>query len=399
MKHVVFVTLMTGAMLLASGVLADESLLAPHSDTNQDKNGLQPRVQSHIDVLDIPKEGPVGALGAGDLQVSIVNRDVCAPAGNNLTYRIFIRNAGESCIQINEVLNTFGNASHAHSEPEGEDLGGGVRWAGGPLLQPLQFFEYFFTATAGGGELTNRVTVQYNVLDEACANPQPAQVSTTHSVGEQCKNPPTFIASLPNNLAAIICDISEISCQQFFPQLGRRFAEAINNPNLQALICAQQQYRGSAECINNTPTLGARFNHPNQPPAPTILPGECRVLEDAGPSPANPAQGPPVEVTWCESNGYPEFVLQRAPEPAKAKTDAITLPDTSALNGALTQVQGNLVRGTPCGGNPGDPFWAPGCSCNCTDATCRPLIAEAGIHDLFVVTQEECLQDIHDPFF
>lgn len=349
-------------------------------------------VQGHADVRGVPKEGPVGTIGEGDLQLVITNRNVCAPGGS-FTYRNFIRNTGDDGIQILELTNQFGGALYTHSDPPGEDQIGAVRWSGGPFLAPNAFVEYNATAT-GGGLVTNTATLKYEIIDAITGVRRPAQVTVTHTIGEACPKPPALPLSLPNNLATIICDISEIGCQQFFPELGRRFKAAQNNPSLQSIVCAQQEYRGSADCVNNKPNLGTRFNHPNQPPTPTILPGECRVLEDAGPSPNDPSQGAPVETTWCESDGYPEFVLPESIHTQKAGVAAITLPDTSTLDGELANIQDNLVRGVACGGRPGDPFWAPSCVCNCNDLTCLPLIQTQGILDVHVVTIEECLADI-----
>ncbi len=106
-----------------------------------------------------------------------------------------------------------------------------------------------------------------------------------------------------------------------------------------------------------------------------------------------------VETTWCESNGYPEFVLKGEGGNAPAKAGVIAPPEYVS-GGENTVIEDAAVSGTPCGGEPGDPYWATDCSCHCGEvvssgggvATCgsgQPITKL----DMYVTSTEECLLD------
>ncbi len=112
-----------------------------------------------------------------------------------------------------------------------------------------------------------------------------------------------------------------------------------------------------------------------------------------------------VATTWCESGTYPERLLRGAPVPAKVKT--ITLPDTRSLNGKNTTIDSNSVLGQACSKEPGDPWWASDCSCECGDLVPRdgpdpehPIFVpcesarQITRHDYYVTTQAECLNEL-----
>ena len=110
----------------------------------------------------------------------------------------------------------------------------------------------------------------------------------------------------------------------------------------------------------------------------------------------------PVEVSWCESNYYGEFVLRGAPRPAKTVFPPETIkgePDGTVLDSA--------VMGVPCRGLPGDPWWADDCSCNCgsvglssssVSATATSMVFCNGRpitrHDINVTDSLECMLDM-----
>lgn len=131
-----------------------------------------------------------------------------------------------------------------------------------------------------------------------------------------------------------------------------------------------------------------------------------------------------VEESWCESDGYPEFIIRGAPKPAKA--DYIVLPN-QINNGKNSDIDPRKVIGDVCGGKSGDPYWADDCSCHC-----EQIIPDSGPnmrfcgtggrppagdddpgepevkhpitqHDINITSREECLQNIQprhegDPF-
>lgn len=122
----------------------------------------------------------------------------------------------------------------------------------------------------------------------------------------------------------------------------------------------------------------------------------------------------PVESTVCEAGpAPPPEILQRAPWPAKANGvifiggigSEIAPPNTAALDqeAPRTAINPVAVAGVPCGGRPGDPFWANDCSCNCGQVvpglagglgSC-PL-SKITRHDVNVSTVEECLNEPDD---
>lgn len=116
--------------------------------------------------------------------------------------------------------------------------------------------------------------------------------------------------------------------------------------------------------------------------------------------------GPPVEATWCESTGADaQFVQQSVVRPEKRP------PQPIESDNALIRTE--FVKGSPCSRRPGDPYWASDCSCFCDQfvwppkeggiVTCQQSGKEITRHDIFVTTQQECLQDIpirhQEPFF
>lgn len=116
--------------------------------------------------------------------------------------------------------------------------------------------------------------------------------------------------------------------------------------------------------------------------------------------------GPKVEESWCESNGYPEFIIRGAPNPAKSDIQ----PPDLIKGGENANIDPLKVIGDVCGGEPGDPYWADDCSCHCDQIIpgsgpkmrfCgddRPITQ----HDINITSQEECLKNLPrhlNPYF
>ncbi len=131
--------------------------------------------------------------------------------------------------------------------------------------------------------------------------------------------------------------------------------------------------------------------------------------------------GPRVELSWCESDVHPEFIIREAPEPAKNKAKILAPPPL--IGGGEEAVIAGNPTGDVCGGGPGDPFWATDCSCHCGEVVeCGDTLAlcEACTsitrHDIYVrhpldtdagdkydeLSRQECLRDSRnqdDPYF
>jgi hypothetical protein len=115
-----------------------------------------------------------------------------------------------------------------------------------------------------------------------------------------------------------------------------------------------------------------------------------------------------VATTWCESGDYPQLLSTPAAIPQKVKDDQIALPDTRSLDGFTAKIDPNATTGQACSKEPGDPWWASDCSCECGDIVPRdgpdpehPIFVacesakEITRHDYFVTTQAECLNELN----
>ncbi len=70
-----------------------------------------------------------------------------------------------------------------------------------------------------------------------------------------------------------------------------------------------------------------------------------------------------VDVSWCESGLYPkDYIL---PETRDFPTVRDTTSPALVLDGEKATIDPQRVVGEACRGLPGDPYWAPDCSCNC----------------------------------
>ena len=109
--------------------------------------------------------------------------------------------------------------------------------------------------------------------------------------------------------------------------------------------------------------------------------------------------GPAVETTWCESGRYPQFVLPAAIDtPLRPVT-----PPELIRGGEDTDLNTFVLGGTVCGLDPGDPYWAPDCSCKCGDVIncpgqgvtlCEDCAATRPTrHDRHVTSQLECVNE------
>lgn len=75
-----------------------------------------------------------------------------------------------------------------------------------------------------------------------------------------------------------------------------------------------------------------------------------------------------VEVSWCESGIYPDaYILAeaRTNPPTRVVTPPIILDEYNGTRAEDAQIDVQRTVGVSCRGLPGDPFWAPDCSCNC----------------------------------
>ncbi|MEX1112318.1 MAG: hypothetical protein WEC84_02540 [Candidatus Andersenbacteria bacterium] len=343
------------------------------------------------------------------VSIFLINRRPCIQGTNFLVYRLVIRNESQESHATNfTVKNTYPpNVTVIDTQP-GAVVNVGQReieWSEPTaLLPPNSFREYLFTFSlqSPSQPFTNVATVEYT-MDGA------QKVSTTsHTIDGTCNEVPDVpVKPRPTNkFAAIICDISEVGCNTVLPALGVNFERA-QEDSQQPRVCSGQEHRGSADCVDQLPTLGTRFGQAK----PTIVPGDCSVREDVstieGYDPTT--AGPPVEITVCESNGYPEFVIRGAPEPVKARQGTIALPDTSDLDGTQTVINPQQVSGSACSGRPGDPWWAADCSCTCNSLLAVQegrIVPCQGVKpitrgDIFVTSPQECAADTGhaDPFF
>ena len=109
--------------------------------------------------------------------------------------------------------------------------------------------------------------------------------------------------------------------------------------------------------------------------------------------------GPNVETTWCESGSYPQLVLPAAIDtPRRPVTPPETIP-----GGAGARINPFTLAGVVCGLGPGDPYWAPDCSCKCGDVINCPgqgetlcedcLATRPTRHDRHVTSRLECVNE------
>lgn len=342
------------------------------------------------------------ANAGGGIEIFIINKHQCVVPEDTITFRILVRNNTDQIAREVEVRNVYSqNALFVYGQDDrqpNEQERPEIIWRE-EAIAPNSFVEYSFSLFVEGGDrLSNRATVASSIGGAA----------TEHLIDGDCEVPTDIpTAPLPQDkVPGIICDPAELGCTQVVPFfLGVNFQKAFGFPRQQPTICSEEDPRG---CAPNQPQLGVRYGQAR----PSIEPGECRVQEDltlGGLRADDPSVGSPVEVSWCESNGYPEFVVRKAPEPIKARIRSIRLPDTSGFNGALANIVPGLVRGQPCGGEPGDPWWANDCTCDCrtriqnSDLCLGPLgVRPITRHDIFVTDQRECILDgfkHNDPFF
>ncbi len=335
------------------------------------------------------------------LEIFIINKNHCVVVGDSYTFRILIRNEGDDLASDVEIKNIYSaNAEFAHAaiapeQPEAFTL----MWTEFTIV-PGDSIERTFTLTAvEGGAIFNDASVKYTYGGEE------RTVATGHAIDGICETPQVVTTPRPKNkFAAIICDISEIGCTEFLPKLGINFTTA-QREERQPQICSQHDPRN---CTANKPALGVRYAAAEA----DIKPGECRVEEDLGAGELtfrDERVSADVETTWCESNGYPEFVVRGAPEPVKAQVNGIRLPDTSDLDGRFTVILDGDVEGQVCGGKVGDPWWASDCSCQCgqvIETANGPVACQQNKnitrHDITITSPEECRLEgtkHDDPFF
>jgi len=376
--------------------------LATQNDKVQPKNYLSlPTISSQIFgnnfSSDPTREGRVAATTIGSsekLEIFLINKNECAIAGDSYTYRVMVRNEGDQVAQNLEVrVGYAGGTELLHTFRPADEVNPllhEIIWRE-PALVPGAFVEYAFTIKLIGGQVRNVASVEFDWIGGRFI------AVTEHTIDGTCQIPRVQPTTLPQKLAAIICDASETACRNFLPDLGQPFQNA-QNPAQQPRVCSNTPYNRN-NCQPNKPQLGVPFRQAT----PTILPGECRVVEDEVPSANQVLLGTRAETSWCESNGYPQFVLSGAPQPAKGRQ--VSPPDTSRFNGYFTSINQSLVAGTPCGGRPGDPWWAPLCQCQCNEpyggSICQAVLPITR-HDIFVTSQQECLLEgaKHvDPFF
>lgn len=355
------------------------------------------------DFLSDPTRQPqVAAAGDSDgLEIFLINKHECSILEDSFTFRILIRNVGNDLASDVKITDQYSaNTQFVHAAiPPDQPQAFTLEWIEF-AIPPGDSIERTFTLTVvEAGPIFNDATVEYTY---GGGN---RTARTSHTIDGSCEVPDVPTAPRPiNKFAAIICDVAEVACTAFFPKLGINFEKA-KRAEQQPRICSQHDPR---DCDPNQPTLGIRYSQAK----PDIKPGECRVAEDLGPGGLkfdDPEVSAPVETTWCESNGYPEFVIRGAPEPFKARAGSIRLPDTSDLDGTLTITLDDAVRGQVCGGKPGDPWWAPDCTCQCgelVDTASGPVLCQQlkpiTRHDIFVTSQAECLLEgakHNDPFF
>ncbi len=350
-------------------------------------------------------EGRVKATtvsSGSQLEIFLINKKECAIVEDSYTYRVLVRNVAElpaTNLEIkvgyaagSDVVHTYRTADEI-IVPLHE-----IIWREA-FLAPGGFVEYSFTITLRGGQLYNNAFVEYDY------NGSRYLAVTQHLIDGICETPnPTYTPLPAGKFPAIFCDPAEIGCVTIFPNLGVNFERA-QKEEQQVNICGGTAYNGRDCPVRfKLPTLGVRFGQAT----PTILPGECRVFEDYGFAVNDETIAADVETSWCESDGYPQFVIRKAPEPYKERVKTITLPDTEGglPSGYSAPINQSLVAGTVCGGRPGDPWWAPDCSCQCNEVAacglCQSCPQGVTLHDIFVTSKEECLLEKgkhYGPFF
>lgn len=200
--------------------------------------------------------------GTATLEAFLVTTNECVTPGEQITYRIFLKNTGSEPATDVRLQFTPPAASSIVTSSIPAD----------PIEIPgtsRNEFAVTISTVTPTVPFTSLLRLSYNNCGRA------SEVVTSANIAELCEVPPPPPpgAALPSREPAIICGPGDTGCAAHMPTLGVNFERA-QQPAQQPIVCSSHDPSG---CTPNHPNLGVRFNEA----IADIIPGECRVLEDS----------------------------------------------------------------------------------------------------------------------
>lgn len=210
------------------------------------------------------------SAGQPRLEIFITNNQVCVRGNEQLSYRVVVRNYGDTPAE--EVTVQFQypqTTTFRDSDPKPDK----------PELPETRLVQWFVEELAPGATSTYSVilnvtqqtqNVTVNVSAFYRGNGQ-HQTFASHTIDGPCSEEPAPATKDAAGEPAIVCDPRETGCEETYRSLslGKNYDQALNDPG-----------KGHVECDENgctkKPILGPQFAEA----IADIVPGECRVVED-----------------------------------------------------------------------------------------------------------------------